>query len=218
MRISRHGYRELLVLFLACLALFLLSIRYVMVLAPVPVGLFLFFLSFFRDPERKVPSEDGILVSPADGTVADIQEVQEEDELDTKCLRIGIFLSVFNVHVNRSPGTGRVEGTRYENGSFHNAMSEDAAKENESNTIHVRNEDSTFLVKQIAGLLARRIVCTLQEGDRVARGERIGMIKFGSRTELYVPLSEDPTVNVEEGDGVTGGETILVQFEEEQPS
>lgn len=215
MRITRHGYRELLVLFLACLALFLVSLKYVMVLAPVPVVLFVFFLSFFRDPDRDVPSEPGVLVSPADGTVADIREVQEEQELGTKCLRIGIFLSVFNVHVNRSPGKGQVERTRYETGSFHNAMSEDAADENESNTVHVRNENSTFLVKQIAGLLARRIVCTLEPGDQVARGERIGMIKFGSRTELYVPLSEDPTLNVDEGDGVTGGETILVQFEQE---
>lgn len=216
MRISRHGYKELLVLFLACLALFLISIRYIPILSPVPVVLFVFFLAFFRDPEREVPSDPGLLVSPADGTVADIEEVPEDNELNTKCVRIGIFLSVFNVHVNRAPCKARVEGMRYETGSFHNAMSDDAARENESNTVHLSHEKSNVLVKQIAGFLARRIVCTLEEGDRVARGERIGMIKFGSRTELYVPLSDDPTVTVEEGDAVTGGESVLVQFEEEQ--
>ncbi len=209
MSISEHGYRELLVVFIACLILVMICVRYVPVLSVVPALFFLFSLYFFRDPDRNVPDEPGVLVSPADGTVADIENVFEDQFLEEKCVRIGIFLSIFNVHVNRSPGEGRVEREVYKEGAFHNAMSEKASRENESNTVLINGPSSKFIVKQIAGLIARRIVCTKKTGDDVARGERIGMIKFGSRTELYVPRSTNPDVRVEEGDTVTGGETIL---------
>lgn len=215
MKLSEHGYRELLVIFIVCLAVGLICVRYLPVLAVIPGGFFLFCLSFFRDPDRSIPQEPGILVSPADGTVADVKEVEEEQVLNERCVRIGIFLSVFNVHVNRSPGAGEVKHIQYQRGEFHNAMSEKAAEENESNAVSVSSRSVSYAVKQIAGLIARRIVCTLEEGDQVERGQRIGMIKFGSRTELYVPAEADPTVVVEEGDTVKGGETILVQLNEE---
>lgn len=215
MKLSEHGYRELLVIFIICLAVGLICVRYLPVLAVIPGLFFLFCLSFFRDPDRSIPQEPGILVSPADGTVADVKEVEEEQVLEERCVRIGIFLSVFNVHVNRSPGAGQVKNIQYQSGEFHNAMSDKAAEENESNAVSMSSRSVSFAVKQIAGLIARRIVCTLEEGDQVERGERIGMIKFGSRTELYVPVEADPTVVVDEGDTVKGGETILVKLNEE---
>lgn len=178
----------------------------------LPVLIWLF--AFFRDPQRAIPDAPGAIVSPADGTVSDIITIDHDELLGGPAVRIGIFLSVFNVHVNRSPCEGRVILTRYKRGKFVNAMSHGkASSDNESNTIVLAgpmgDDRPIAVVKQIVGLIARRIVCTVHEGDRVGRGQRIGMIKFGSRTELYLPAWLQPHVTVTVGQKVRGGADVL---------
>ena len=154
------------------------------------------------------------MVSPADGKVSDITELDHDELIGGPCVRIGIFLSVFNVHVNRSPCDGRVVQVIYKKGKFINAMSHNrASEENESNTIVMAepNGDRPIaVVKQIVGLIARRIVFDPQEGEILRRGQRIGMIKFGSRTELYVPQWLEPQMKVQVGQSVRGGADVIV--------
>ena len=154
------------------------------VLAAIPLLLAAFFLWFFRDPERRIPAIQGAIVSPADGKVTDISVIQEDGEPKT---RISIFLNVFNVHVNRSPITGVIEDIRYQKGKFGNAMGAVSAEQNEQNIVTVRGDAGVVVFKQIAGLLARRIVFTKKIGDKLERGERVGLIKFGSRTDVIFP-------------------------------
>jgi phosphatidylserine decarboxylase len=185
-------------------------------LALVPALLLVWLLAFFRDPERPIPSGQHLMVSPADGMVSDITELPRFDLLDGPALRIGIFLSVFNVHINRSPCDGRVIRVIYKKGKFINAMSHArASDENESNTIVIAGPDGEkplAVVKQIVGLIARRIVCTAAEGQALARGQRIGMIKFGSRTELYIPMRLAPQARVRVGQKVRGGADVVVML------
>ena len=173
-------------------------------LAAIPLLLAAFFLWFFRDPERRIPAIQGAIVSPADGKVTSISEVQENGERRT---RISIFLNVFNVHVNRSPVSGVIQDVRYQKGKFVNAMSADSADENEQNVVTVRSDAGPVVFKQIAGLLARRIVFTRKVGDTVERGERVGLIKFGSRTDVIFPATVEMRVRV--GDHVKGGSSVL---------
>jgi len=173
-------------------------------LAAVPLLLAAFFLWFFRDPERRIPAIQGAIVSPADGKVTAISEMQENGERRT---RISIFLSVFDVHVNRSPVSGVIEDIRYQKGKFGNAMGAASAEENEQNIVAVRADAGRVVFKQIAGLLARRIVFTKKLGDVVERGERVGLIKFGSRTDVIFPATAEMKVRV--GDHVKGGTTVL---------
>ena len=173
-------------------------------LAVVPLLLAAFFLWFFRDPERQIPAFEGAIVSPADGKVTDISVVQVEGEPRT---RISIFLNVFNVHVNRSPAAGTITGVRYQKGKFGNAMGAVSAEANEQNIVTMQTEYGTILFKQIAGLLARRIVFNKKVGDKLARGERVGMIKFGSRTDVIFAAGAQMKVKV--GDMVKGGATVL---------
>src|SRR5215470_5303363 len=140
-----------------------------------------FFLWFFRDPDRSVPLSPGIIVSPADGKVTDVSEVMIDG---ASKLRISIFLSVFDVHVNRSPIAGRVSNVKYQAGKFLNAMNAACADCNEQNIVTVQGDQQTVVFKQIAGLLARRIMFTKKVGDAVAVGERVGLIKFGSRVDV----------------------------------
>jgi phosphatidylserine decarboxylase len=163
-----------------------------------------FFLWFFRDPERDVPVLEGAVVSPADGKVTDIFSCMLDGKPRT---RISIFLSVFDVHVNRSPVAGVIRDVRYQKGLFRNAMARDCADSNEQNIVTVENGSQVVVFKQIAGLLARRIVFTKKLGDTVARGERVGLIKFGSRTDVF--LDTDTTVQVKVGQRVSGGSSIL---------
>jgi phosphatidylserine decarboxylase len=183
-----------------------------LILLPVLVWLF----AFFRDPERQVPAEQHVMVSPADGTVTDITEIEHDDLLGGPAVRVGIFLSIFNVHVNRSPCEGRVTKVIYRRGRFINAMSHArASEENESNTVVLaepHGQRPIAVVKQIVGLVARRIVCTARVDDVVQRGERIGMIKFGSRTELIVPKWLAPQVAVSVGQKVQGAADVLVKL------
>jgi len=173
-------------------------------LAAIPLLLAAFFLWFFRDPERRIPAIQGAIVSPADGKITSISEIQENGERRT---RISIFLNVFDVHVNRSPVSGVIEDVRYQKGKFGNAMGAVSAEENEQNVVTVRSDAGPVVFKQIAGLLARRIVFTKKVGDTVERGERIGLIKFGSRTDVIFPSTAEMKVRV--GDRVKGGSSVL---------
>ena len=163
-----------------------------------------FFLWFFRDPERDIPALAGAVVSPGDGKVTDVSRVRASG---SDKLRISIFLSVFDVHVNRSPIAGVIRDIRYQRGKFINAMNADSAAENEQNIVTVEGEGITVVFKQIAGLLARRIVFTKSVGDRVGRGERVGLIKFGSRVDVLLDTSAIPQVKV--GDRVRGGASVI---------
>jgi phosphatidylserine decarboxylase len=182
-------------------------------LAILPLPLLIFLFAFFRDPHRGVPSEQLAMVSPADGTVSDITELAHDEWLGGPAIRVGIFLSVFNVHVNRSPCDGKVAKVEYKKGKFINAMKHDeASSDNESNTVLLVERvggEPVAVVKQIVGLIARRIIFPLQVGDTVNRGDRIGMIKFGSRTELYIPMRLEPVVKVVKGQKVRGATDVI---------
>ena len=215
--LTRHGFREMLIgsVVLAVIAGVLGFAWWPLALIVVPVLVWLF--AFFRDPERTIPAEQHVMVSPADGTVSDVAELPSCELLNGEpALRVGIFLSVFNVHVNRSPCDGKVTKVIYKKGRFINAMSHDkASEENESNTVVLAEPDTgrpIAVVKQIVGLIARRIVFTAREGDLLKRGDRIGMIKFGSRTELYVPMSLAPRAKVQVGQAVRGGADVIVEL------
>lgn len=172
--------------------------------AVIPVLLAAFFMWFFRDPERVIPNEPGALVSPADGQVTDVSKVNVGGK---QLKRISIFLNVFDVHVNRSPMAGVIRGAHYQTGKFLNATNPASADCNERNTVTVEGEGHTIVFKQIAGLLARRIVFTKKIGDTVQRGERVGLIKFGSRTDVLMDSSAE--IQVKAGDRVKGGSSIL---------
>ena len=172
--------------------------------AIVPVLLAAFFLWFFRDPERAIPNDAGAVISPGDGKVTDVSPVTVGSQ---RLTRISIFLSVFDVHVNRSPIAGIVREIRYQRGKFINAMSATCAEQNEQNIVTVEGDGQTVVFKQIAGLLARRIVFNPKVGDRVERGQRVGLIKFGSRVDVLFDASAP--VNVKVGDRVKGGASVL---------
>jgi phosphatidylserine decarboxylase len=174
---------------------------------------------FFRDPERRIPQEPGILVSPADGHVADIEEVDEPDWIGGKAVRVGIFLSPLDVHVNRSPARGTVGLRDYRSGKFLKAYDRRAVTENESCAVGIECEAPAgrpplrVLVRQVVGVAARRIVCPVEKGRALERGERFGMIKFGSRTELWVPAGAGFRCRVKIGEFVRGGSTVLGDVE-----
>lgn len=173
----------------------------------VPVLLAAFFLWFFRDPERLIPAGDGLIVSPGDGLVTEtvtINTPQGERQ------RISIFLSVFNVHVNRSPIGGVITRVNYQKGLYLNAMNPASAERNEQNHVTVRGEGIEVTYKQIAGLLARRIVFNYKEGDAMERGQRVGLIKFGSRVDVVIPA--EATLCVKKGERVQGGRSVLAQM------
>ncbi|MBI1908749.1 MAG: phosphatidylserine decarboxylase family protein [Deltaproteobacteria bacterium] len=168
----------------------------------------LFALFFFRNPARVIPQEPGLIVSPADGKILAVAEVDETRYLQERRRKISIFMSPLNVHVNRSPLAGRVRDLHYSPGKYLMAFHEKSSLENEQNAIIVDGEKSaSVLFIQIAGFIARRIVCYLKKGDPVERGALCGLIRFGSRVDVYLPLSIAVTVKV--GDRVRGGETIL---------
>ena len=173
-------------------------------LTAVPVLLGAFFLWFFRDPSRRVPRDPGLIVSPADGKVEDAEWI--ETTAGSR-VRVSIFLNVFDVHVNRVPVSGTVSLVEYREGAFLNALNAESAVHNEQTLITIDTGEYSVSFKQIAGLLARRIVCNLREGDRVIRGQRMGLIKFGSRTDILLPASVE--LRVKAGDRVKGGSSVL---------
>jgi phosphatidylserine decarboxylase len=173
--------------------------------------LFLFcVLAFFRDPDRTVPPDPNLIVAAADGTVMDIVESDEGEMLKTKTRRVGIFLSIFDVHTNRVPIDGRVIYRRRREGLYLDARRPDCSEKNESMTWAFENPRVTIVVRQISGAIARRIVAWAQIGDELKKGDRFGMIRFGSRTELYLPLNAEVLVKV--GDHVLGGSTIIARL------
>nr|HEV2022466.1 phosphatidylserine decarboxylase [Terriglobales bacterium] len=168
-----------------------------------------FFLWFFRDPERQVPALAGAVVSPADGRVTAVSPIEVEGQPRT---RISIFLNVFDVHVNRAPIAGRIAKVEYRSGKFRNAMGAGSAAENEQNVVTVEGDGHTVVFKQIAGLLARRIVFWKAVGESTARGERVGLIKFGSRVDVI--LDRSAALQVKIGDKVHGGSSVLAVLPE----
>jgi len=170
----------------------------------VPLLLALFFLWFFRDPERVIPPDPGAIVSPGDGRITDIAAI---DYMGRRMRRLSMFLNVFDVHVNRSPIAGVIRGVEYRKGKFCNAMDKNCYEVNEQNIVTVEGDGQSVIFKQIAGLLARRIVFTKKIGDTVGRGERIGLIKFGSRVDVIMDAGVEMKVKI--GDHVAGGSTIL---------
>jgi len=183
-------------------------------LVAVAALLVLFCLNFFRDPERLVPADEDAVVAAADGTVADIAEVDEPEALKTRCVRVGIFLSVFDVHVNRAPIAGKITYTNHfvgaAPGPFLDARHVDCSKFNEALTWVFEGSRATILVRQITGAIARRIVPWAKVGDSVGKGFRFGMIRFGSRTEVYLPLTAK--VQCALGDKVKGGLTVIARL------
>jgi len=221
--LTKYGLPQVVVIpavILAAMILcFLVGIVFLSTWVFITIELFLavllvYVLSFFRDPYRASPQDDDILLAPADGRIMDIEQVQNE-YTGGPALRIGIFLSIFNTHINRAPCEVKVSQIDYKKGKFKDARNPLAGKVNESNDLKlVRTKDPAdkLIVRQISGAVARRIVCKTGAGDVLTGGEKFGMIKFGSRTELYVPLRSDIECVVRVGDKVKAGLTILARY------
>ncbi len=219
--LARAGLAEVVIFSLAFLAaglLFGLASIFLHWIFWLPFGITLvlwaFVISFFRDPERTIPADSHVLVSPADGTVTHVEEVDDSDFPGGRAFRISIFLSVFNVHVNRIPRTGTVSAVRYFPGCFLDARDKECAVRNEQLWLDLKEAGSGRIlrVKQISGAIARRIVCWVRPGESVRAGERFGMIKFGSRTEILFSADEKIDVKVKVGDKVRGASTVLLRF------
>jgi phosphatidylserine decarboxylase len=179
------------------------------VLASLLTLLTAFVFYFFRDPERAVPSDEGLVVCPGDGKIIDIREVDETSFMGGVCRRITIFLSIFNVHVQRAPVSGDVAHREYRPGEYAVAWHPKASEKNEQASLGLTMQGHRVLVRQIAGLIARRIVTYPEPGDTVGRGDRIGLIRFGSRVDLFIPL--DWALDCAVGDHVAGGSSVLAR-------
>jgi phosphatidylserine decarboxylase len=169
-------------------------------------------VAFFRDPDRLAPADPNLIVAAADGTVSEIVEVDENEILKAKTRRVGIFLSIFDVHTNRAPIDGRIVYRQHREGLCLDARRPDCSEKNESITWAFQNPRATIVVRQLTGAIARRIVAWAKIGDELKKGERFGMIRFGSRTEVYLPLNAEVFVKV--GDHVLGGSTIIARLPE----
>lgn len=218
--ITKYGYDVFFTIAALCVLLTLLSFLFIeprplkyglITLAAVVFG---FTLNFFRDPERQTPAGERLVISPADGKVIQVKPVHEPEFHGAETTLISIFMSPINVHVNRNPISGKVTHLRYVPGEFFAAFEDKASEKNEQTIIGIENKWGKVLFKQIAGFVARRIVCTLKTGDEVRAGERFGMIKFGSRVDVFVPRNSLPKVSV--GEHVVAGESVLAEFPESQ--
>jgi len=174
------------------------------------LALFLFTIAFFRDPNRPVPAGPNLIVAPADGRVRDIVDLDEKEILKTKTRRVGIFLSIFDVHTNRAPIDGRIVYRQHHAGLCLDARDPNCSEKNEAMTWAFENPRGRIVVRQLTGAIARRIVAWANVGDKLKKGERFGMIRFGSRTELYLPLNAE--VLVKTGDHVSGGSTVIARL------
>jgi phosphatidylserine decarboxylase len=212
---ARWGLAELQIMgypLLAATIAFALTYWY---LAPLPGTLLALIVYFFRDPPRRVPQDPGLLVSPADGKVAEITRLAHDEFIGGPAVRVGIFLSIFNVHINRAASRSRVIRLRYSPGEFLNALKPESALRNENLWIGLEEEawpHRRIIVRQIAGAIARRIVCNLRPGEVVERGHKFGMIKFGSRTELIFPDEDGVEIDVRVGQNVKAGSTIVARY------
>ncbi len=228
MKLTEYGIREwgltgliALVLLVVCAMLIYKGhIASGAALAVLTVLVWISIAAFFRDPCRTIPSDEKLIVSPADGVVKDIELIRDDSSnqflAGKNMVRIGIFLSVLDVHLNRAPAKMRIEYELYTKGAFLDARNPDASKKNESmfigGTAFACGESFPVAIRQISGAIARRIVCDTKIEQTLEKGERYGMIKFGSRTELYIPASSDFVVKVKVGDRVSGGTTVLAEL------
>lgn len=212
MPIAKEGLREIAI---ATLILGALTVAGVWLFWPVAilfVVLWLWVISFFRNPRRERSFEPGEMCAPADGTVTEVSELDTHEEIGGPAVRIGIFLSLFNVHINRAPCSGRVRSISYHPGTFLDARHPESGKRNESNTLVIDPDDpisGPIVVRQVAGMLARRIICHATQNRHLPIGARFGLIKFGSRTELILPRRTDTEIRVEIGDKVRAGLTVV---------
>jgi len=208
MKIAREGYPLIVTAAVVTTLTFVLGWVAIGVILGVCM---LAIVGFFRDPERTIPTGEGLIVSPADGKVVSIVDIKADPKFGESVARVSIFLSPLDVHINRSPVTGKIEEVSYQRGKFLAAYKEEASAHNEQNALKVVDDQGRTLgVVQIAGVVARRIVCRVKRGDNVKRGDRFGLIMFGSRTDAYLP--RDCRIEVTEGQRVKGGETILGRF------
>jgi phosphatidylserine decarboxylase len=206
--ITRYGY-PIIGCFAVCLFIFLLAGIYFIFLPFF--FLTVFSLWFFRDPERKIPNQKDLLVSPADGKVIGIENLESNNYDGSPCIKVSIFMSLFNVHVNRIPFSGKVKEIKYFPGKFFNASLDKASEDNERNAVLIETDSGIkFWTVQIAGLIARRIISPLKEGDVVLKGNRYGMIRFGSRLELYIPLNSE--IMVRKGQMVKAGSSVICRI------
>jgi len=209
--LAREGYPFILASIFVIIITWVIGLRGVSYFS---LGLAIFIISFFRDPERDIPSEEGSVVSPADGRIIKIEQERIGDRFKIcpqEAIKISIFMNVFNVHVNRVPASGKVLGVFYNPGKFFSADKDKASLENEQNALLIEAKNGKrFVVNQIAGLIARRIVCYTKEGDTLEKGKRFGMIRFGSRLDVYLPV--DCKINVSIGDKVKAGSSILAYW------
>jgi len=181
-------------------------------LSLVFLALFLYTVAFFRDPNRSDPSDQRAVVAAADGTVADIEEIDEQEFLRARTRRVGIFLSIFDVHTNRAPVAGRIAFQQFRKGLFFDARRPECSEKNEAMIWAFQNPRATIVVRQLTGAIARRIIGWAKVGDELKRGERFGMIRFGSRTEVYLPLDAEILVRI--GDHVKGGASVIARLPE----
>jgi phosphatidylserine decarboxylase len=205
--IAREGWPFLLIAFAIAVALSFTGWWWLAAIGWLAV---LFVLQFFRDPPRAVPTDAGAVLSPADGKIVRVEQARDP-YLDRQAVKVSVFMNVFNVHSNRSPVDGVVQGVWYHEGSFLNAALDKASTDNERNAVHLKMADGTDVTcVQVAGLIARRILCYVQVGDRLARGQRYGFIRFGSRVDVYLPPTAKPRVAI--GDKVHATTTILADL------
>ena len=215
MPLTREGWKELLVLTALCVGAAWAAVTWFWPAAVVVAAVWMWGVSFFRDPRRIVPGEPDVLVAPADGKVVAIEPVEQSEWTAAPAVRIAIFLSIVDVHINRSPCAGMVKKVVGRAGRYLNALRAEAGVQNASNNVVLSPEGGLpgpVVVRQIAGVLARRIVCHARPGDRLETGQRFGMIKFGSRTELYLPADAGWQVLVAPGQKVRAGSTILCRY------
>jgi len=212
--IAKDGYKIIFYTGVLVLILLILALQYASVwlwtLAILSGIIFVFHFFFFRDPEREIPSGDNLILSPADGRIIKIDTIEESVYIKGPALRVAIFMSVFNAHINRNPVNGMVEHVAHKSGQFLAAFADEAPDANERTEIGVQTEFGKVFFIQIAGLIARRIVCRLSEGRQVSAGLRFGMIKYSSRVDLFLP--PDTKLNVALKDNVHAGKTIIGEF------
>lgn len=210
---TKYGYFTIGIMSVICLVIIALSTLFIgntyvkILLVTAAVLLMAFTLYFFRDPERTIPQTENVIISPADGKVLFIKDVVDNKYINEKCRQISIFMSPFNVHVNRIPISGKLEYLKYYHGKYLAAFDDKASTENERAEYGINSSLGKVMFTQVAGFMARRLVYVIKEGDMVKAGERFGMIKFGSRVDIVVPEKWVP--KVKQGDAVTAGETIL---------
>jgi phosphatidylserine decarboxylase len=218
--ITKYGYDVFFTVAAVCIVLIVLTLLFIepkilrWTLLIISISFLGFTTYFFRDPERVAPNSDTMIVAPADGKIIQIKNVHDDEFFHSDVQQVSIFMSPLNVHVNRNPITGIVRYTRYVHGEYFAAFEDKASEKNEQMIVGLEGKNQKVLFKQIAGFIARRIVCPLKPGDTVKRGERFGMIKFGSRVDVFFPLSVH--LCVQKGDITKAGETILGDYSQNE--